>query len=307
MVPQMKCSYQIVNVTPFCEIPDGKILGLGLPKAEARLANVRRKRCANTKEVAFPLQRFGSGAHYLVKILLLWVLCESGVLRFESSMKREGTIGAATLLAIAAVVGVSLQTGPKPDSKANQTSPLKRSKPSVEKTKTGEVRPGCSDLKDEFEEFLEVKELVAPGPCYKPGEAPGTKYAEDLTQKTSHLKFVIATLPDPVHTHLAVLFDQFTVSVQEGAQDEQYDFDSSWLPWDDQEASYALLLDEKAANEERELKERQPGIILFRKQSAVRMSTRKRIRSISASQIGGQVRTAMNYCRNPIVKGWSFS
>src|SRR5262249_42736198 len=55
------------------------------------------------------------------------------------------------------------------------------------------------------------------------------------------------------------------VAIQEAAQDEKYDFDSSWLPWDDDDASYKLFSDQKAASLEKELKENQPGILLFRK------------------------------------------
>jgi hypothetical protein len=76
---------------------------------------------------------------------------------------------------------------------------------------------------------------------------------------------LIALLPDPVHTHFSVLFDQLAGAIQEGAQDEKYDFDSSWLPWDDDGSQYALLADEKVSNLEREERENHPGIILFRK------------------------------------------
>jgi len=170
-------------------------------------------------------------------------------------MKREGTIGAAAFLAIAAVVGVSLQTGPKQEGtgRADQSGAIKRSKPSITKKATHQLGSGCGSLKEQLEEFLNIEGLVAPKECYEPGYTPGPQ--KDLTQKTSQLKFVIALLPDPVHTHLPVLFDQFAVAIQEGAQDEKYDFDSSWLPWDEEESPYALLADQKASNLERKLQE----------------------------------------------------
>ncbi len=180
-------------------------------------------------------------------------------------MKREGTIGAAAFVALAAVVGFSLQTGPKQEvsGRADRASAIKRSKPTVTKGVIRKYLPGCSSLEEELEEFLEIDELSPPTQCIVPGNAPPKE--KDLTQKTSQLKFVIALLPDPVHTHLSVLFDQFAVAIQEGAQDEKYDFDSSWLPWDDNESPYALFADEKASNLEKEERETQPGIILFRK------------------------------------------
>jgi hypothetical protein len=180
-------------------------------------------------------------------------------------MKREGTI-AATFLAIAAVVGFSLQTGPKPEEsgRVDRSGEIKRSKPALTKSATKDL-PGCSSLQSELQDFLEIKKLNFPDQCLAPSDPPVKQTQPDLTSKTSQLKFVIAILPDPVHTHLPVLFDQFAVAIQEGAQDEKYDFDSSWLPWDEEQTPYALLADEKASNLEKGLKESQPGIILFRK------------------------------------------
>jgi hypothetical protein len=182
-------------------------------------------------------------------------------------MKREGTIGAATLLAIAAVVGVSVQTGPKQSESGGtgRTAEAKRARPSIEKHDTHKEMPGCTSLQEALGDFLAVENLPLPGPCYETGVAPPDQHPENLTNKTSRLKFVIALMPDPVHTHLSAVFAQFAVAIQEGAQDEKYDFDSSWLPWDDEEASYTHLADEKASIREKKLKENQPGIILFRK------------------------------------------
>src|SRR6266851_2947117 len=179
-------------------------------------------------------------------------------------MKREATI--ATFLAIAAVVGYSLQTGPRPE-ESGRVAPrgeIKRTKPSLPNSEMKD-KPGCSSLQVELQDFLEIQNLNFPDECLEPRVPPVSQTPQDLTLKTSQLKFVVAILPDPVHTHSAVLFDQFAVAIQEGAQDEKYDFDSSWLPWDEEHTPYALLTDEKASNLEEELKENQPGIILFRK------------------------------------------
>jgi len=116
---------------------------------------------------------------------------------------------------------------------------IRQSKPSKSKRKTHPVGSACSNLQDQLEDFLDIAELAAPNLCYEPGPPPdyakGNSYLSDLGQRTSRLKFVIATLPDPVHTHLPVVFDQFTVAIQEGGQDEKYDFDGSWFPWDEEE------------------------------------------------------------------------
>jgi len=142
---------------------------------------------------------------------------------------------------------------------------VKRSKPSITKSETHKELAGCGSLQEQLKDFLEIEDLPVPGPCYETGKVPQDLPQQELSSKTSQLKFVIAILPDPAHTHLPVLFDQFAVAIQEAAQDEEYDFDGSWLPWDDEETPYALLADEKAANLEKENKENQPGVILFRK------------------------------------------
>jgi len=120
------------------------------------------------------------------------------------------------------------------------TAATKRAKPTSTKPNAQNAGPGCSSLQDELQDFLKIQNLkpslVVPKACNTSGGAP--EEAEnhpaqpELAQRTAHLKFVVATLPDPVHTHLPVLFDQFAVAIQEGAQDEKYDFDSAWLPWD---------------------------------------------------------------------------
>src|SRR5215468_4558707 len=182
-------------------------------------------------------------------------------------VKREGTIGAATVLAIAAVVGVSLQSGPKQtgSDRGNQPVETKRQSSSIKKNDTRKERPGCSGVQGELESFLAIEYIPAPDECFDPDETHGGNPPAELKEKTSELKFIIALLPDPAHTHASVLFDQFTTSIQEGAQDEKFDFHSSWLPWDHDESSYPLLVDQKTARREKEFEENQPGIVLFRK------------------------------------------
>ena len=88
-------------------------------------------------------------------------------------MNREGTIGAATFLAIAAVVGVSLQTGPKQaeTARTGQNTEAKRSKASISKNDAHHIRTGCGGLQEELEDFLAIDDLPVPGECYDPDEA----------------------------------------------------------------------------------------------------------------------------------------
>jgi hypothetical protein len=47
-----------------------------------------------------------------------------------------------------------------------------------------------------------------------------------------NIKFMIASLPDPVHTHMALLFDRGIETIQSAAQASGYLFSRAWMPWD---------------------------------------------------------------------------
>jgi hypothetical protein len=180
-------------------------------------------------------------------------------------MKKEGTIGTVAFLAIAAVVGVTLQFGSKQSTtgQAGRGASLRRPSQGSKNPTSPELRPGCQSIGQQLQDFLDAKGPIAPKECYGLDPTLWKEIPKDIAERTSKLKFVIATLPDPLHTHQAILFDQFTAAIQDAAQDEQYDFDSSWLPWDDGSESYALLADQEKADSQREARERQPGILLF--------------------------------------------
>ena len=183
-------------------------------------------------------------------------------------MKTEGTIGAVAFLAIAAVVGISVSPGGKQGGpgQSEQATASRRVSTGIAKKKTPESKSACDDIADQLQQYLEIKDLALPPQCYEEQTAALRSISNEVKDKTSGLKVVVAFLPDPLHTHLPVVFDEFTSAVQEGAQDEKYDFDSSWLPWEDEEQSYAHLLDQKVSTREKDEREDEPGIILFRKQ-----------------------------------------
>lgn len=82
------------------------------------------------------------------------------------------------------------------------------------------------------------------------------------------LKFLIATVPDPVDTHLSIFFDRAIESLQNAASTAGYDFDRYWIPW--RENPYSAtpdpLVRAKQEEEKRKL-EYQPGLLLFRGQN----------------------------------------
>jgi hypothetical protein len=171
-------------------------------------------------------------------------------------MKREGTIGVGALLALAAAVGISIQSPPKPGAEEG----ARRGNTVIRQTQ--HKSSGCDDLREHLEDFLDAEGALFPTPCDKGTATPLN------SESRADLKFVIATLPDPLHTHLSNAFDQSTAAIQEAAQDEGYDFDSSWLPWEqEKEEAYSRLDDQKQAYQERDDREKQPGVLLFRKAS----------------------------------------
>ena len=107
----------------------------------------------------------------------------------------------------------------------------------------------CREIENRIREFLPDKEsapenkvppekkVFAPEECYNnPGPRDEWTPADD---KASDLQFLIATLPNPIHTHFALEFDRLTDALQQAAQDEAYNYDSSWLPWFDRPQQYS--------------------------------------------------------------------
>jgi len=77
--------------------------------------------------------------------------------------------------------------------------------------------------------------------------------------------FIVAILPDPIHTHLALRFDRQIEAIEESVQDEDYIYDRAIMPWDtkvhresdDHEKRLEALWYEEA-------REKNPGLMVFR-------------------------------------------
>ncbi|WP_158790009.1 hypothetical protein [Granulicella sp. L60] len=80
-----------------------------------------------------------------------------------------------------------------------------------------------------------------------------------------HLRYIVAVVPDPRHTHLSLEFDRFVEAIEGAAQDEEYVYDSSWLPWSRGTPQYPLRADEELEEQYTEKVEGCPGVLLFRK------------------------------------------
>jgi hypothetical protein len=182
-------------------------------------------------------------------------------------MKREGGLWAtAAVLGIAATVGIS-SNQTKPPTDATGQSKTVKSPPHNPAPTSKPIENGpCPDIEKLLQTFFLVPEdvVVAPQSCFPDQKQPLNSPA--LQKKATRLRFVIATLADPLHTHFSLSFDRSIEAVQEAAQDEGYIYNSSWLPWNAEQPSYVLLDDQDKADKRKERQEDQPGFLLFRGQ-----------------------------------------
>jgi len=178
-------------------------------------------------------------------------------------MKQELAWGTAAAMAIVAAVGISTQSGKAPASAGGRSgeqvvAASGSARSSNRSVREQGVEPQCSDLVSLLGHFFLNQKITGPANCYTAPVTPSPLGSEFQTN------FVIATVPDPLHTHLSLLFDRFAEAIQQGAMDEGYEYDSSWLPWDTDEPSLALLKDQDDADERKSKRENQPGILVFR-------------------------------------------
>jgi hypothetical protein len=78
----------------------------------------------------------------------------------------------------------------------------------------------------------------------------------------SGIQFVIATVPDPVHTHLGLVFDRSIDAIQQGATSQGYLFDRAIMPW-----QYFVPQNTEETDEDRlirRVRESYPGLMIFR-------------------------------------------
>jgi hypothetical protein len=195
-------------------------------------------------------------------------------------MRQEAGWTAAIAVAIAAALGVTSQHGEK--SLGDQSAPAQAAS---QKDRTGpaggvDLSLGpCAQIEDHLKSFLGMEDsqrTVVPQDCYGApkqivaGAAnPPNKVQHAAANVPSngwiHLRFLIATLPDPTHTHFPLEFDRMSEAIQQGASDEGYVYDSSWLPWVTKDSTFGSLQDQDAADKRKEAQEEQPGLLLFRK------------------------------------------
>jgi hypothetical protein len=200
-------------------------------------------------------------------------------------MNRSLGWGAAAVIAIAAIFGVSRQGGEDraPEGgrqaavatdagKAGNSRRARDKEARNEKHKSAlDDDSGCARIEDALQTFFLIPDddksnhenVQAPTECYPDQVNHSSSEAADWNL-AGDAHYMIALLPDPIHTHLAGTFDQLTESIEHAVQAENFNYDSSWLPWGDPEPPRMLLGDELQAKRLRDAEEEQPGILLFR-------------------------------------------
>lgn len=180
-------------------------------------------------------------------------------------MKTTSGVVAALLL----VLGLSRMANlsSTPEGRSTLTSGRAEEKAGAAKPKAPNERAaGCDAIYGRLARFIDPASdpkgrVKAPDSCY---ESQPPALPQHL-RAFSDVRFAIAVVPNPVSTHLSLMFDRMIESIQHAAQDEGYSYDSSWFPWENRNKDYARLQDEELAGAERGARESQPGVIAFRR------------------------------------------
>lgn len=196
-------------------------------------------------------------------------------------MNRSLGWGAAALVAIATLFGITRQAGNNHASTvaqpANAVRESRKTAPS-QKGKKGSAALdpalGCGPIEGTLQTFFLIPEvdsskqanIQAPDECFADREN-GSNPDTLPWRLAAGAHTMVALLPDPIHTQLAGTFDQLTEAIEHAAQAEGFNYDSSWLPWSEPGPAYMALSDNLRANTVRGAKEDQPGILLFRRSS----------------------------------------
>lgn len=108
-------------------------------------------------------------------------------------------------------------------------------------------------------------------PCFRGRSSVKQKNAggNDLRQwcipKCERVKAMLAVIPDPVQTHLALRFDRAIDTIELAAESMGSVLDRYWLPWDlDPKLDWIDYASFEAAKNDRDQKESEPGLLMFR-------------------------------------------
>ena len=97
-----------------------------------------------------------------------------------------------------------------------------------------------------------------------PGKSPPEPYCPAVA--AGEVKVLLAILPDPIHTHLALRFDRSIDSIQSALQRVGWTFDRAWLPWDNRGRSAPERFNDRLLDDSlQRARDNTPGALLFRR------------------------------------------
>ncbi|GAC1417428.1 MAG: hypothetical protein NVSMB62_08130 [Acidobacteriaceae bacterium] len=97
-----------------------------------------------------------------------------------------------------------------------------------------------------------------------PGKSPAEPYCPAVA--AGEVKVLIAILPDPIHTHLALRFDRSIDDIQSALQRVGWTFDRAWLPWDNRGRAAPERFNDRLLDDSlQRARDNTPGALLFRR------------------------------------------
>lgn len=192
------------------------------------------------------------------------------------AVRRRGFVGSAlaTVLLGTFLYRAGPTLGPASGAESNQSG--KALSTVIEPAKKGSTKPTSSTKGQknatqtvEGPWLASQKHFAGRGPCRYAASNPQSwciaPEPKRLKGKAHDEMAMIAIVPDPVQTHLALRFDRAIDAIELAAESMNYVPDRYWLPWDlDPKSDWVDYESVKKAKKDRVDKESEPGLLMFR-------------------------------------------
>ena len=150
-----------------------------------------------------------------------------------------------------AVAATTTPAGP-----VDLTNPMKARAVAAEESRLEFRRTLCGFLKL----YANVHDTVNPSPSVLANTSPDCSDPSE-----GSVEAMIAIVPDPVRTHLALRFDRAIDDLGGTSQNLGWRFDKAWLPWPNTDTPPASRFQDKYIDDAmQDTREEQPGLLLFR-------------------------------------------
>jgi hypothetical protein len=175
-------------------------------------------------------------------------------------MKKNAGI-LTTLAVILAFFGFSnLSKNPSAPPPGTETTSTATRSTRVRAAHSAKPQPPCEEIQSGFSPLSRTRRMRSGKRLTPPGDHADEERGHEIN--TPDVDFVIATPPHPISTHLSLQFDRMLEIIQKAAQDNGYNYNSSWLPCEGKD--YARYPDQLAAEAAQGVEATQPGVLVFR-------------------------------------------